>query len=211
MNFTVRRLDDSWWSQIADLRHEAYQRFGDELKNPYFLTYGPTDRANANIAVIRDEQIVSLLRIEKHLSRESLVFALQAEADPVRYPTVVLSRAATAPPFATENLNMLLRKIALEATIEANYSDVFGTFKASARRSEYLESLGYVLSAPEQKWNDFLQTDEPIRLARLNLAAEGKTAIEKLAILTEPLQNKFGIPQNEIDSLIREIVVFLKA
>lgn len=209
--FQVRRLDDSWWNQIATLRQEAYQRFGDELKNPYFLTYGPTDRANANIAVIEGDQILSLLRIEKHLANDSLVFALQAEATPLRYPTAVLSRAATVDSYSKENLNMLLRQLALEAMIDAGYSDVFGTFKASARRSEFLESIGYELSSPTKTWNDFLQTDEPIRLAHLNLAQDGARAVQALENLTAATRKKFGLSNEVTSSLVREIIVFLES
>lgn len=212
----IRRLDDSWSDEISRLRTTAYRKFGDDLLNPKALHFGPSDRKNLNLGVIEiaepsgsSRKLLSLLRIEKHLEAESLKFALQNEALPQHFPTAVLSRAATAE--GSENLGygMLLRGIATEAVVAAGYTDLFGTFKSSSRRKSRLEDLGYEMSSPEGSWGDFIQSREPVTLARLDLKTRGPEAVRKLAEISETAASSFDAAA--IRSLVAEIVVFLKA
>lgn len=205
----ILRLDDSWAAEISRLRAQAYRKFGDDLKNPSTLNFGPTDRKNLNLGVLENRKLVSVLRIEKHLDLETLKLSLQNTVSPSRLPTAVLSRAATAENFKNCGYGMLLRKVAIEALIKAGYGEVFGTFKSSARRKQFLESIGYKTHSSDQKWADFLLSEEPVTLARLDLATDGPSALRKLEEISNDTARDFE--SQALSSLVAEIVVFLKA
>lgn len=189
MRLIVRRLDDSWAERITALRLEAYGKFGTDLRNANPLSYGPTDRRNVNLGItarsladadLREDRLLSLLRIEKHESQDSLTLALQTTLNPIEFPAVVLSRAATARGFEQRGFGMYLRMIALKSLVASGYKEVFGTFKASSQRSQFLASLGYELTTQTSTWSDFLKTEEPVTVARLDLQKNGTRAIEML-------------------------------
>ncbi len=205
----ILRLDDSWAHEISRLRAQAYRKFGDDLRNPNALNFGPTDRKNLNLGILENQKLVSVLRIEKHLNLETLELSLQSPARPSRLPTAVLSRAATAEGSENRGYGMLLRKIAIEALIKADYGEVFGTFKSSAKRKLFLESIGYKAHSPGRKWADFLLSKEPIVLVRLDLATEGDFALKKLEEISHDTVRDFE--SQALSSLVAEIVVFLKA
>lgn len=215
----VRRLDESWSREISQLRTTAYQKFGADLLNPKALGFGPSDRLHLNIGITEESadngaegstrKLLSLLRIERHRDAETLKFSLQNEARPQNFPTAVLSRAATDDQARDLGYGMLLRFIATKALVQAGYSDVFGTFKSSSRRKARLASLGYEMSSPEGSWGDFIKSDEPVTLARLDLKQKGPAAAEKLEEISRSAAHAFDAQQ--IESLVAEIVVFLKA
>lgn len=217
---TVVRLNGSWASKITELRAEAYKKFGSDLKNSEALQFGPSDIWSANIAVIEGDELLSVLRLEKHRTERTLRFSLQTSASPLEYPTAVLSRAATAHQAEGQNLHMLLRLAALRALVLAGYHEVFGTFRVSSKRSAFLKSLGYNLIEESSEWSDFLQTHQRTYRAVLDLKSEGHRAITMLekTLVTDTF---LGSPTkasvlhaNEgpaIQSVVDDLAVFLRA
>ena len=65
------------------------------------------------------------------------------------------------------------------------------------------------MSSPSGTWGDFIKSDEPVTLARLNLNAKGPDAVQKLDEISKEAAE--GFSSADIESLVREIVVFLKA
>jgi hypothetical protein len=218
----VQILSGTWADAITELRLAAYQSFGENIKDPSGIRWGATDSWSLNLGVIEDqpddlgEKLLSVLRLEKHLVKSSLEFSLQAKVAQTTFPAAVLSRAATHAEAADEGLHMLLRFYVLKALINADVGQVYGTFKARSRRSQFLETLGYKMTKQGASWSDFLQTDEPTDLAVLDLRSDGASALRRLTdeinrrpetIAAKIFQKMTS--QNE-NLLLVEIVAFLK-
>lgn len=216
----VVRLDGTWASKITELRSDAYKKFGSDLKNSAALQFGPSDIWSANIAVIEGDDLLSLLRLEKHRTEQTLRFSLQTSASPLEYPTAVLSRAATTARAERQNFHMLLRLVALRALVQAGYHEVYGTFRVSSKRSGFLKSLGYNLIEESSEWSDFLQTHQRTYRAVLDLKSEGHRAITMLEkMLASDTQQVsptkastlYRAEAASIQSLVGDLVVFLRA
>ncbi|CAN5661119.1 hypothetical protein BH10BDE1_BH10BDE1_27360 [soil metagenome] len=216
----VVRLDGTWAAKITEMRAAAYEKFGNDLKNSAALQFGPSDIWNANIAVIEGDELLSLLRLEKHRTEKTLRFSLQTSVSPLEYPAAVLSRAATIGRAERQNFHMLLRLVALRALVQAGYREVYGTFRVSSKRSAFLKSLGYNLIEESSEWSDFLQTNQRTYRAVLDLKSEGHRAITMLEkmLVTDTDQGRqtkasklYAEDAGPVQSLVDDLVVFLRA
>jgi len=216
----LMRLDGSWAAKISALRKAAYLKFGSDLKDSKALQFGPTDVWSANIGVVKGEEILSLLRLEKHRTEKTLRFSLQTSASALEYPTAVLSRAATAEGSEGENFHMLLRLVALQALLKAGYREVYGMFRVSSKRSKFLKTLGYSLIEESSEWSDFLQTQQRTYRAVLDLRSEGHRAVtmlEKMLAVEsgqEVSKKACALRESEratIELVVDDLVVFLLA
>jgi hypothetical protein len=214
------RLDGSWAAKITNLRATAYKKFGSDLKNSDSLQFGPSDIWNANIGIVERDELLSLLRLEKHRTEKTLRFTLQTSATALEYPVAVLSRAATAEQAQGQNFHMLLRLVALKALVKAGYREVYGTFRVSSKRSAFLKTLGYNLIEESSEWSDFLQTHQRTYRAVLDLRSEGHRAITMLEkMLAEKTAQgnttkAFALQRSnkvDLESVVDNLVVFLGA
>lgn len=212
---SVRYLDGTWAEKITALRTQAFSSVSRQPteKTPRDWSafhYGPTDVRQFNIGLVSvgetadTGELQSILRIDKVKSEAALSFSLQTPVQARQYPAAVLSRLATAPGAQSRRLNLILRCVAVQALVHADYHELFGVFRTESRRADFMRSLGYELQ-PKSNWWAF---DKDVYLARLDLKKNGIHAAKLLEAQCDWLKDP--VHQAEARSLVDRIVVFLK-
>ena len=124
---------------------------------------------------------------------------------------------ATAENSQGENLNLLLRSVAIRACLEAGFPNVYSTIKKETWRSQILQQAGHQLSVDVADWSNNPDDPETASVLKLDLKTMGEFAVGKieLEILKKPnsLSAIFLENQNDlfVDAIIVKIVAFLKA
>ncbi|MDX9731869.1 MAG: hypothetical protein RBT63_08875 [Bdellovibrionales bacterium] len=173
-------LDEPWANRLSNLRVEAYSKHGGSLVNPTALRWGMSDERYANIAIIQGGEILAALRFELHRTQETLAFSLQQSVTPNVLPAALTSRAATVWHFLNHGGHRYLRMIAIETARTLGLSELYCTYIQNENRTRMLRAIGYMVEESSANWSDFLQTKEPIALARLDVQKHGESAAEKL-------------------------------
>ncbi len=110
----------------------------------------------------------------------------------LRFPALILSRAATDSSYRGTGINTLLRKHCFEIAKERGVKQAIGTFVAGSARTRTLEKMGYQFFENQLGWNrhDY-RSHERVHVAVLDMEAQWATAIDECNRLTESLSREF--------------------
>lgn len=170
-------LDSTWKDAVTRLRKSAHARFDQKDPAPALLEWSKDDERFVNVGAVQDGTLLSVLRLELIKTPEQLKTSLPLKVDRPKLPCLVLSHPSSVSSKKARGLNLLLRWAAIRAAHSIGIQALYGTFKASTKRRDLLERMGYVLTEHESTRKTLLKTKETLCLAHLNLMTKTEQAL----------------------------------
>ncbi len=167
-------------SKLVDLRIRCYAGAVGFVINPAIMKWTYNDARNYNLGCYIGERLVSVLRVEVAYSVFEVEQKLQVKwtFDPLKFPVMILSKAATCDTVKTSGYNAVLRHWALHIAKKWGVSHVLGTFVEGSPRHASMGEMGYKFYSNSAGWKGDFETDERITVANLVTATHLEQALE---------------------------------
>lgn len=133
------------------------------------------------LAAYDGEELVSTMRIELVDNQDLVERKMECPWSfpvPLRYPVMILSKAATRKTHRAYGLNALMRFWAFRLGREWAVQQVIGTFVSGSPREKSMRQMGYQFFVNEQGWfkGDY-RSENPVLVALLDLDTDGEQAV----------------------------------
>lgn len=174
-------VDGAHAEAINALRRAEYgDAPGFKVDAPGILWNRSDDQCTV-LAAFDGGELISTMRIELVDNQELVERKMECPwSFPValRYPVMILSKAATRKSHRAAGLNALMRFWALRFGCEWQVKQVIGTFVSGSPREKSMRQMGYQFFVNEQGWfkGDY-HSENPVLVALLDLETDGEQAV----------------------------------
>jgi len=185
-------IEDS--SKLEDLRVQSYANCIGFVINPSVMKWTYNDSRNYNLGAYVGNRLVSVMRVEVAHTLAEVEGKLQVKwcFEPLEFPVMVLSKAATCDSVKSSGLNALLRHWALQIAKEWDVSHVVGTFVEGSPRQASMAEMGYSFYTNSKGWKGDFETDEKIVVAVLNTSEKLEQALSVTKRISAQLYEQYS-------------------
>ncbi|MBI3505888.1 MAG: SidA/IucD/PvdA family monooxygenase [Proteobacteria bacterium] len=170
--------------EINRIRMEEYGKAKGFSVKPAGILWNRSDDQSTVLALKERGELIATMRLE--LVEEIGVVERKMECkwvfEPVRFPVMILSKAATRSGLQGRGLNAVLRYHALKIAAGWGARQMLGTFIAGSPRENSMRAMGYRFFRNEEGWfkADY-QAKAPVTVAVLDLEADLERALAECA------------------------------
>jgi hypothetical protein len=181
-------------SKLEDLRVQSYASCIGFVINPSIMKWTYNDSRHYNLGAYVGNRLVSVMRVEVAYTLAEVEGKLQVkwQFEPLQFPVMVLSKAATCDSVKSSGLNALLRHWAFQIAKEWGVSHVLGTFVEGSPRQASMEEMGYTFYLNSKGWKGHFESDEKIVVAALNVEEKLDQALSVTHRISASLFDKYA-------------------
>lgn len=207
----IRALTRTSASAVNDLRRAEYAKASGFRVADSGILWNASDDQSIVLGAFEDEQLIATMRMEVIEDLDIVEKKIECPWNfdlPLRFPVMILSRAATATSHRGTGINTLMRLHALKIAKSMGVQFALGTFIADSPRARTLERMGYRFFENKLGWNrhDY-KSEKTVIVAALDLEAEFEKAAEECRRLTNEIVDTYQwiaeLPHNGRVTLVR--------
>jgi hypothetical protein len=173
--------DHSDSPSVELLRKQEYAKASGFALDLNSLNWNPSDDQSYVLAAQDGDQIVATMRGEVIDQLEMIERKLECPWDfptELKYPVLLLSRAATSSSHRGLGLNMLLRYWFLQMAKQHNIAFILGTFVSESPRERSLEQMGYQFFENKLGWQQSsYRSHRSVKVVALDMKNNGEKAL----------------------------------
>ncbi len=179
---------------INRLRLDEYSKATGFSVKPAGILWNRSDEQSTVLALRENGEILATMRLEFVTDLDVVERKMECRwvFEPVRFPAMILSKAATRSVNQGRGFNACLRYWALKIAEGWGTRQMIGTFTAGSPRESSMKAMGYRFYRNEEGWhkNDY-QAKAPVVVAVLELATELERALAECARIAGPSLEQF--------------------
>lgn len=175
-------VDNRSKHKINALRMEEYSKAQGFEVDLLTLAWKPSDDESYVMALEAEGKIIATMRGEIITDQALLEKKLECPWNfplELKFPILLLSRAATDSSYRGKGLNLIQRYWFLKLAEELKIPFVLGTFVKGSPRENTLREMGYEFFTNELGWQQSTYRSlRPVNVVALNMKEKGMSAIE---------------------------------
>jgi hypothetical protein len=181
MSAQVALADRSLSDAVNRLRVSEYAKAGGFKVDPRVIEWNASDDESFILIVKEGERIVATMRAELADNVEIVEKKLECpwSFGELRFPVLLLSKAATDSTVRGKGLNTVLRYWSFRLAQHWGVGHLVGTFVEGSPRINAMREMGYEFFRNELGWFRLdYKSERPVLVAKLDFARHGELALE---------------------------------